>query len=416
MTGTEETPVKGAAIGTLSLFRIPSYRVWWTGSLLSGIGSAITLVAYPLLILAITRSPFQAGLVGALEAVPYAVLSLPVGILADRFSRRVLLSGSSFVSMVATGWIPLAYHLGILDVKQIYGTALINGAAGVIFLITQVAAVPQLVPEDQLGQAAGQTELIWNLSALVGPTLAGVLMAAWLTLPMAVDAVSFGVMGCAVLLIGPRLKPDAAPEPVRWRRDLAAGVRVVATRRQLRAMIAINTVGDLMFAGIAVLMTVVLEHRGATPTVVGLNFALAAAGGVIGSLFANRIEQRFGMIASIVTRSWVIVILFPLMALPLNPFLIGFIWCIVNVMIALMNVVQMRYMMTSVPNDVLGRAQSFMTLISYAALPVGVLLTGIILDSFGPRVAVLCFGGVFLLVAIYASFSRSLRHSDKSAV
>jgi MFS family permease len=385
------------------------YRLWWAGSLVSGIGTAMSLVAYPLLVLAITGSPLRAGLVGALEAAPYAALSLPAGVLADRVSRRALLTTASFASVAATGWVPLSYWLGVLDVRQIYLTAVVNGTAGVVFEVTQVATVPRLVTEDQLGVAAGQAELIFNLSAIAGPPLAGLLLTAWLALPMLVDAVSFAVVGCVILAIRARLSATSAPPPVPWRRDLTTGMRIVAGRRQLRSMSILTITGDMLFAGIAVLMTVLLRHSGATPSVVGLNFSLAAAGGVAGSLAASRVERRFGLVTAIVSRSWATAALFPLLAVAGSPFLLGGVWCALNVMIALMNVVQMRYVMATMPNEILGRAQSFLTFLSYGVLPVGALLTGFLLEVLGPARTVFCFSAVLGLLAIYASVSPGLR-------
>jgi hypothetical protein len=78
-------------------------------------------------------------------------------------------------------------------------------------------------------------------------------------------------------------------------------------------------------------------------------------------------------------------------------------------MIAAMNVLQMRYLMTRMPGDLLGRAQSVLTFLSYGVLPLGALLTGGLLSSIGPAPTVLCFTGVFVALAAYATVSPGLR-------
>ncbi len=392
-----------------SLIGNSNYRLWWAGCLISDIGNAMALIAIPLIILDLTGSPLRAGVAGALEALPYALLSLPAGVLADRVSRRALLTGSCLASALATAWIPVAYWLGMLYVPEIYLVALVNGAAGVVFVVTQTAVIPRLVSEEHLGPAAGQAELIFNLSAIIGPPLAGLLLAAWLALPMLIDAVSFAAMAFALLAIRAGLGPDAQARPPSWRGDLTTGLRKVLANPRLRALTIINIAGDLLFAGIAVLMTVVLRHSGASPAEIGLNFSLAAIGGVTGSVLASRMERWLGMATAVMTRSWIVAILFPLFGLGLAPFLIGVIWCLVNLMIAVMNVVQLRYIMTSMPDEVLGRVQSFVTFASYSVLPLGTLLTGALLGSFGPRTTVFCFSGAFVLIACYATASRGLR-------
>lgn len=400
----------------VALWRNRDYRLWWLGSLTSGVGNALSLVAYPLIVLAITGSPLQAGVVGALEAVPYALFSLPAGVLADRLSRRMLLVSSSLLSTVSTAWIPIAYVAGILDVRQIYLVALLNGAAGAVFQVTQVATIPQIVSEEQLGVAAGQSQFIFNLSSIVGPPLAGILLSTWLAAPMLVDAVTFAIMGLAVLAIRlPRAQGGAA-EPIAWRTDLTAGLRRLAAHRPLRAMMVLTVAGDMLFAGIAVLMTVLLEHNGASAVEVGLNFSLAAVGGIVGSLAAHIVERRVGTRASIVGRSWATALLFPLFALSAPPFFLGVVWCVMNVMIALMNVVQMRYIMTSVPKDFIGRFQSIITFLSFGVLPVGVLLTGFLLQFAGPRNTVLIYSAVLLALAVYSAVNKGLRSLDEKAV
>jgi hypothetical protein len=90
---------------------------------------------------------------------------------------------------------------------------------------------------------------------------------------MLIDSASFAVLGCVVLAIRTGTSPDLPPPPATWRSDLTAGLRLVAADRRLRAMTSITLTGDLMFAGITALMTVVLRHDGASRAAVGYCFA-----------------------------------------------------------------------------------------------------------------------------------------------
>jgi MFS family permease len=398
------------------LFASRDYRLWWSGNLVSSVGSAMSLVAIPLLVLLVTHSPVQVGIVGALEAVPFALFALPVGVLADRLPRRGILAGAAIVSVVSMGSIPLAYHFGALTIGQLYAVAVLNGVAGLATDVTKFAVIPRIVPEEQLGPASAQFEIVWNVSAVLGPALAGLLMTqVWPALPMLVDAVSFGVVAVTVMGIRAQLSSPRPPEPAPWRTDLTLGARRVWADRRLRAMTLLTITGDLLFAGITVLMTVLVRSTGASATWVGLVFTFAAVGGVIGSLAASRVQQRFGLVTSIVVRSWVTAVLFPLLALQVVPAVIGVVWAAINITIALMNVVQMQYVMTCMPEEILGRVQSFMTLMAYAVLPAGTMLTGVLLQETSPHVTVLVFAGVLLLMAVYSSVSRDLRSQGEQS-
>ncbi|HEY1487359.1 MAG TPA: MFS transporter [Micromonosporaceae bacterium] len=394
----------------MGLWRDRDFRLWWTGNLTSAVGTAMTMIALPLLVLAITGSPGQAGGVGALEAVPYAVLSLPVGTIVDRYQRRALLVAAALVSAVSMASIPVTYAFGHLTIAQIYAVALVNGAAGVVTEVTQVAALPRLVAEDQLGTAAGQAEVIYNLSAIVGPPLAGLLLVhAWPVLPFAVDALSFAIAALSILAIRRALSGESAGRPSSWRSDLTLGAGTVRRNRRLRAMTILTIAGDLLFAGITILMTVLVRSRGGSPEEVGTVFAMAAIGGVIGSLLASRVERRIGVVASIVIRSWATAVLFPLLALDVPVLLLGVVWAAVTVSIAMMNVVQMSFLVTTIPSERLGRVQGFMTLLAYGVLPVGTLLIGGSLELFGATHTVLLMSAVLAVLAVYSSFSRDLR-------
>ncbi|MEV6523656.1 MFS transporter [Longispora sp. NPDC051575] len=393
----------------MDLWGSRDYRLWWLGNLISTVGTAMSLIAYPLLVFAVTGSALGAGIAAACEVLPYALLSLPVGALVDRLPRRALLIGASLVSLAATGTVPVAHASDLLSPYLIYGVALVNGCAGVVFSITQVAVLPRIVRADQLGRAAGQAEVIWNLASIVGPPLAGLLITRSATLPFAVDALSFGVVAGCVALVRARLNADAPPAPVDWRADLTLGARRVATHRRLRALTLITVAGDLPFAGIAILITLLVRQDGGSPTGVGAVFAIAATGGVLGALAAPRIERRVGLVTAVVVRGWATVLLFPLLALGLAPVWVGLVWAGLSVTISMMNVIQMRYMLTGMPEEELGRIQAFVTLLSYAVLPVGTLGTGALIAWLGPHGTVLVYTGLMLVLAGYGTVSRDLR-------
>jgi MFS family permease len=392
------------------LWRNRDYRLLWAGNLVSSLGSATVLIAFPLLVLAITGRPVQAGGVAAVEAVPYIVLSLPLGLLVDRYSRRKMLIFAGVTSMLASAVIPVAYYLHHLTIGMVYLVAVVVGAASALDQIAQVTILPALVSENQLGIVAGQSELIFNLAAIAGPPLAGVLLSGGhLAVPFVVDSVSFGLLALAVGMIGTDLDPQRPATASRWREEVLLGIRTLVRHRTLRALSILTLTGDFLFSGITVLMTVVVKSRGGSPAIIGAVFAIAAVGGLIGSLTATRLDRSVGLVRSVMLRSWVTAALFPLLATGVPPIALGVVWSLINVMIAFMNVTQMRLTMSLAPREVLGRTQSVVTFASYAVLPIGAVFTGVLLQYAGPRGTVLTFTGILAVLAIYSSVSRDLR-------
>jgi MFS family permease len=128
------------------IWRNRDYMLLWSGQVVSTFGSAASTVVYPLLILALTDSPGAAGIAGALRALPYLVLSLPVGALIDRWDRKRVMILCDLGRCVATLAIPIALALDALSLWLIYAATLVEGSLFVFFNIAEVAALPRVVP------------------------------------------------------------------------------------------------------------------------------------------------------------------------------------------------------------------------------------------------------------------------------
>lgn len=160
------------------------------------------------------------------------------------------------------------------------------------------------------------------------------------------------------------------------------GFATLARYRSLRALSIMTLAGDFLFSGITVRMTVLVKSRGASPAIIGAVFAIAAAGGVIGSLAATRFDRALGLVPSVRLRSWATALLFPLLAAGVPPITLGVVWALMNVMIAYLNVTQMR-LTIELALEVLGRTQSIVSFASYAVLPIGAVFTGVLLQYAG---------------------------------
>jgi len=98
----------------VSLGRNREFMLLWSGQALSGLGSQISQVAYPLLVLAVTGSPAKAGIVGFAQQLPIAVLALPAGALADHVNRKRLMIACDATRALALALIPIALAAGDL--------------------------------------------------------------------------------------------------------------------------------------------------------------------------------------------------------------------------------------------------------------------------------------------------------------
>src|SRR2546430_16469905 len=158
-----------------SLWHNRDYMLLWSGQALSDIGGAVSELAFPLLVLALTHSPAQAGFAGALRALPALLFSLFAGVLVDRWDRKRVMIFCDTGRAISLASIPIAFALGHLTIWQLYITAFLEGSLMIVFTLAKTAAVSQVVTRVQLTAAVAQEEFVEGTTALFGPSLSAVL-------------------------------------------------------------------------------------------------------------------------------------------------------------------------------------------------------------------------------------------------
>src|SRR5690349_10261548 len=152
------------------LWRNRDYLLLWGGQAISTTGSAASELALPLLILSLTHSPVQAGLVGALRTVSMLLTNLPAGALVDRWNRKYTMMWCDAGRAVALASVPLALALGHLAAAQLYLVAAVEGVLATFFDLAQAAAIPRVVRKEQLSTAVAQQEVTAGVVTLLGPS------------------------------------------------------------------------------------------------------------------------------------------------------------------------------------------------------------------------------------------------------
>src|SRR5256885_13480401 len=131
-----------------SVWHNRDYVLLWSGQALSDIGGAVSELAFPLLVLALTHSPAQAGFAGALRALPALLVSLFAGVLVDRWDRKRMMIFCDTGRAISLASIPIAFALGHLTIWQLYITAFLEGSLMILFKLAKTAAVSQVVTPE----------------------------------------------------------------------------------------------------------------------------------------------------------------------------------------------------------------------------------------------------------------------------
>jgi MFS family permease len=285
------------------LWRNREFRLLWSGQLLSTLGSSSAQLAIPLLVLAITGSPTQAGLVGTADGIVSAIVRLPGGALADRWNRRRIMLVSDGVRLLALGALAVGVLLGRASFGLILAVVGVCAVFDVLFSPAETAALSRLVPAAQLPDAFARNEARTYAATLGGPPLGGLLYSLGQAVPFVADAVSYLVSLLTVRAIRTPLQADRqvrpdgldAP-PAALLAEIRDGIVHVARSPFLRAVLLIAAPLNLAATGAIFATTIVLRQHGTAAGVIGLAQGVVGVGGLLGAFAAAWIVRRLSVV------------------------------------------------------------------------------------------------------------------------
>src|SRR5262245_27397550 len=156
---------------------VRNFRLLWIGEGVSLLGDQFYLIALPWLVLRLTGSALALGTILALASIPRAVFMIVGGAFVDRYSPRSILFASNFVRLVLVGIVSALVLTNNIRIEMLYGFALAFGLADAFYYPAQTAIVPQVLPQEQLQAGNSYVQGTAQLSLLLGPVLAGALIA-----------------------------------------------------------------------------------------------------------------------------------------------------------------------------------------------------------------------------------------------
>ncbi len=232
-----------------SLWRNRNYLLLWSGQVVSSVGTQVSQLAFPLLVLLLTHSAAQAGFTGALRALPYLLFGLPAGALIDRWDRKHVMIFCDAVRALCLASIPLAFALGRLSIIQIYLVSLVEGTLFVFFDIAETSCLPNVVEREQLPAAVAQNQATQGITSLLGPPIGGLLYGVSLLLPFVVDAVSYLVSVVSLCWIRSKFQQKRAIARRRLDREVREGLAWFWRQPMLRVMAVLSCGVNLVVAG-----------------------------------------------------------------------------------------------------------------------------------------------------------------------
>ncbi|MEP7054075.1 MAG: MFS transporter [Actinomycetota bacterium] len=393
---------------TFRSFRIRNFRIFATGQLVSVTGTWMQMVGQDWLVLSLGGHGVALGIVTALQFLPMVFFGMYGGMLADRYPKRTILMCTATAAGLLAGVLCALVATGVVQLWMVGVLALLLGTVSAIDMPARQSFVVEMVGPEDLVNAVALNSATFNSARILGPAIAGAVIATWGIAPVfAVNAVSYVavIVGLTAMRVA-ELRP--AHRLGRGRGQLREAVVYVARRRDLLLpILLVGVLGAFAFNSqiTLALMAKDVFHRSAG-TYGALTSALAV-GALAGALLnARRGRPRVAVMvsAAILFGAMEVVVgfapnitLFTLLLVPAGMMMITFA-ATANAIVQL-----------STGEEIRGRVMALYSLVFLGGTPVGAPVIGWLAQHFGPRSGLIVGGLVSVLatVTITALLQRS---------
>jgi MFS family permease len=278
--------------GLLSVFRHRNYRLFFTGQLVSLMGSWMQNTAQPWLVYDITHSKLLLGVVSFCSTVPVFFITPFGGMVADRVDRRKFLLVTQTAAMLQAAVLAVLTLLHMIQVWEIVCLALTMGLINAFDVPTRQSMTLDMVGREDLRHAISLNSMMFNAARVVGPTLAGALIAlVGEGICFALNAASFGAVLFSLLLMRLQERPPRINQNAL--REVVEGYRYSFANPQIRLSLILTGVSSLFGAAYLTMMPAVardLLHGDSTTQ--GTLMSAIGAGALAGAFLLSRITEK----------------------------------------------------------------------------------------------------------------------------
>jgi MFS family permease len=392
----------GLAPARLGALRHRDFRLFWCGQLISQIGTWMQSVAQAWLVLELTRSPLQLGIVSALQFTPVLLLSPVGGALSDRFAKRRVLLVSQTAMMIQALLLAALVWSGYVQYWHVAVLAAIYGLGRAVDIPARQSYVTDLVGRSDLANAVALNSIVMNGARIVGPAAAGLLIAAFgVALAFLLNGVSFVAVLLALLVIRTDGQPDPA-DRLGIREGVLDAVAYAARTPPVAFTLGLMVVVSLLVLNFNVVVPLVARdvlNQGAHGF--GLLMSFLGAGAVAGGFSVALLRTGQPPLSFLVGAAATLCTGLVTLALVTH-------FALAAAVLALLGCCQILFttgcnttLQLIAPNNLRGRVMGLYTVTFAGMTPFGSMLVGVVAERLGVRAACAA-GGISGLVGVVA--------------
>ncbi|MBA3433688.1 MAG: MFS transporter [Actinobacteria bacterium] len=395
--------------------RRPLYALYVADSI-SLVGNAVAQLAIPWFVLVTTGSPALTALAVFFTFLPAVLAAFFGGVIVDRFGFRTTSVVADLASAGAVAAIPLLHSTVGIELWQLMGLVFLGALLDAPGATARQALFPDVVELAgmRMERASGIRGGIQQGSLLVGGPLGGVLVAGLgATTALWLNAASFLFSAALVAVAVPRVGRDMDAEPPgRFLAELVEGMRFIWGNRLIRAIVLTVLLTNFLDAPFPVVMPVLAREAYGSATDLGLMYGVLGGAGLVGSLAYSAVGHRLSRRLTFVCCFSVVPIMYLALAtLPPFPAALAAL-AVVGLAAGPLNPLLLTVSTEVVPTRLRGRVFGATRAGAWAAIPLGILLGGVVVETMGVAATLLAIGFCYLVVTGYGFFNPAFHELD----
>lgn len=366
----------------------------WSAALVSQLGTQVSFIALPLIaVTTLHFSSFQVSVLNALDFLPFAILSLPIGAWVDKRSRLPIVIVSDIVRAIVLLSVPVSIHFDIRSIWLLYIVVFAVGGFSVFFDVASETLLPTIVRNEEIQSGNAAMQFSQSTAKIIGPSIAGGLIS-MLTAPVAMILDCMSYVGSAVILLTLRVEykagiqadEDTGSKPSMLSQVLEGFGFVLHHEflRHLAVFSGLSNLGWSIIEGILMVYAVQTLHFG--PGLIGIIFTISNIGLIVAVSLSTFVLKRFRLgtaviLASALQGTGIAVVSMASWFAPIAFFTLGLLLRSYGVVSYGINAVTIRQTIT--PDAMRGRVSATMRFISWTTIPIGSVVGGLLATGIG---------------------------------
>ncbi|KXG43175.1 MFS transporter [Tepidibacillus decaturensis] len=386
-----------------------SFGLLMVGRFISQLGDKLYLLALPWLVLELTHSALSSSITFALEIIPQVLLAPFIGVFVDRKSRKLLMVFSDWVRGIIVGVITILAYLGNIQMIHIYLSAFLLATFTLLFDSASEGYIPKVVAKSYLVEANANLTFINTLMRLIGPALAGILIA-WIGAAgtIGINAISFILSGMVLSFLNKDDAENSGNKKVnKILEDISEGFQYLTKHEILFPIALFSTFMNMgIFLVQALLIYGSKEILGYGPEETSIIFWVSGIVASITTLLLKPLKKiatkgkivRFGSIG----------VFFSIFILVLNESLVTFTvsYTLLLMIGIIVNVNMMAYRQEIIPDHLFGRVMTSSRVLVNVFSPISMIAAGYLASKYSTQLVFEIAAVIIFCNVLYAWFSK----------